>query len=78
MLEHHIWHWTIVLLCLFFLICLLKEFGEGGEAAFLQRLGLLAVLEETGDWGELWSPSAVLNSKQLYVNRDGNSLSLCI
>ncbi|CDJ61609.1 hypothetical protein, conserved [Eimeria maxima] len=27
--------------------------------------------KETGDWGELWSPSAVLNSKQLYVNRDG-------
>ena len=47
------------------------EFEKGDEEEFMERLRLLSVLEETGDWGDHWSPSAVLNSSDIYISNAG-------
>ncbi|CDI77265.1 hypothetical protein, conserved [Eimeria acervulina] len=50
---------------------LAEKFEKGDEEEFMERLRLLSVLEETGDWGDHWSPSAVLNSSDIYISNAG-------
>lgn len=42
----------------------------------MERLAVLASIEEGGDWEESWSPMSILHNKDIYVTAQGETFSL--
>ncbi|CDJ65299.1 hypothetical protein, conserved [Eimeria necatrix] len=47
-------------------------FADGEEEKFMERLAVLASIEEGGDWEESWSPMSILHNKDIYVTAQGD------